>query len=107
RPVATDGAQRRLARERADAARERIGRLADALRAVAGHAFLLVHLKSLASAAAALRQAGAARRNADVPARDFFSAHRGAERRRLARRRLQARAGRERRDRYHDDDDAL
>src|SRR6266705_4758629 len=107
RPVAADGAQRRPAFERTDAARERVGRLAGAFRAVAGLALFLVDLQALARAAAALRQTGAARRNADVPARDLLRAHGGAERRRLARRRLQACAGRERRGPDRDDDAAF
>src|SRR5580765_1875707 len=59
--------------------------------------------QALTRAAAALGQSGAARRNADVEARDFLRARRRAERRRLGRCGLEVRAGGERRSRNHND----
>src|SRR5206468_4578272 len=72
RPIAAHRAHRRLGRERADATGQRIGRLAGAFRAVAGEALLLVDLQAIARGAASRWKSGAARRDADVEARELL-----------------------------------
>src|SRR5262249_15792961 len=79
RPIAADGAHRVFRCERAVAADKLIGRFADAFRAVADLALLLVDDGSLLDAAAARSQSRAARWNTDVDRCNLGGACRASE----------------------------
>src|SRR5207302_8531069 len=97
RPVAADRAQRIRRRQRADSARQRVGRLAYAPGAMAGLALRHVYSLALPRVAATRRQSFAARRNADVPRRHLLRGRSAPERLAGTRRRRRVRrAGGER-----------
>src|SRR6267378_6666502 len=79
RPEAAHRAQGIGGRERADAARERVGRLAHAPGAVTGLALRHVHSPALLRVAATRRQAFAARRDADIPRRHLLRGRSASE----------------------------